>query len=342
MKILIRKLFSNIVYIISRLEISRKFASRSLGVQSTRIEINGACNAKCTFCHSGSLQYDKSKHMSVELFDSILSHLSDQKILTRHVWLYDRGEPLLHPDIGKILDTCRKYGVKARISTNGTKVPDLTRKQWSTISMLKVSMCGITEETYKRVYGLNIDIVKRNTEKIAKLVSPLSYTQLSWLRYTFNLIEEEEAKKWSEKLGYKYEAVDAEVIEMENLISLADGTLNENEIKNIEKILLVQRSKKLQRLLSMNRGEIHYPETPDDHGFHCAQFDQISVNYDGQQLKCCSISPEHVGNRLGNILDVDKESIKRQNYAENNICSHCVALGLAQLSNESFAKIWGS
>jgi hypothetical protein len=129
---------------------------------------------------------------------------------------------------------------------------------------------------------------------------------------------------------------------LENLISLADGTLENDEINNIKTMLLVQRSNKLKRLLRMNKHEIDYPETPDDHGFHCAQFDQVSVNYDGQQLKCCAISPNHVDNRLGNIFDADKESIKRRNYAENRICSHCVALGLAQPSNESFAKIWDS
>jgi MoaA/NifB/PqqE/SkfB family radical SAM enzyme len=151
-----------------------------------RIEICGTCNAKCLFCHSGKVPFNKERMISAELFEGILLHLKEINLLTKTVDLYDRGEPFMHKEIGKILDTCKKHRVNARISTNASKVPNLTPSQWKIIKMLKISMSGITEESYKLMYGFNVNHIRKNVEKIARNTSATSDLKVNWLKYEFN------------------------------------------------------------------------------------------------------------------------------------------------------------
>ena len=336
MKKITRKLFSAIIYNIKDLGIVKRLASNSIGIQSTRIEINGACNAKCTFCHSGRITYNKSKHMSPELFEQILTHLRAAKLLTRHIWLYDRGEPFLHPQIGTILDICRRYNVEARISSTATKVPKLTTRQWQTISIFKLSMSGIKQSSYGRIHGLNVKTIIKNADKISKLLSPLCYAQLSWHRYKFNLDEEQQAKTLAKQLGFVFDAIDAEVIEKEKLVAIAENNVTPEVMNEIQSLILVDRSKLLTRLINQ-----HKPSRSPliDKDFVCPQFNQISTNYDGELLRCCGLSPDNDENRLGPVLELNHQSIKRQNFSSSKICRACISYGIASNDNSGY-RIW--
>jgi len=337
MRRLLRKLFSTFVYSLKDIKIVQKLASNSIGIHSTRIEINGACNAKCTFCHTGAIHYNKNKHMPPELFKKILTHLQNQKLLTKYIWLYDRGEPFLHPQIGEILDICRSFKIKTRISSTATKVPKLSRKQWQTISMFKLSTSGITQSSYGRIHGLNVETIKKNAEIISKLLSPFCYAQVSWHRYQFNLEEELDARIWSKKLGFIFDAIDAEVIEVEKLVDIANNTVSQQIMDEIQSLLLVDRSPLLSRLINKEKVS---PTVHINKNFICTQFDQIAVNYDGQLLKCCGLSPEFEENRLGNVLNLERKRIKEKNYANCNICGECIKSGIAYPSDENHARIW--
>jgi hypothetical protein len=78
----------------------------------------------------------------------------------------------MHKEIGKILDICEKHHVNAYISTNVSKVPNLTDRQWKTIKMLKISMSGITEESYKLMYGFNLNHIKKMLKKLLVTLAP--------------------------------------------------------------------------------------------------------------------------------------------------------------------------
>lgn len=78
------------------------------------IEITNICNLNCAFCPKHSRE---NKIMSCEEFEYILSkvHSRGEKI-----YLHIMGEPTGHPQLEKILDICKKYSVRANITTNGT------------------------------------------------------------------------------------------------------------------------------------------------------------------------------------------------------------------------------
>lgn len=82
------------------------------------IEITNVCNMNCSFCPKTKR---KPEFMTVNNFSNIISKI---KPYTDFVYLHVMGEPLLHPNIGEILDVCQEYGIQANMTTNGTLIEE--------------------------------------------------------------------------------------------------------------------------------------------------------------------------------------------------------------------------
>lgn len=83
------------------------------------IEITNVCNLQCDFCPQ---TLRKPEFMSPELFREILEQI---KAYTEYIYLHVKGEPLLHPQIDKLLDISHEKGFKVNITTNGTLINSL-------------------------------------------------------------------------------------------------------------------------------------------------------------------------------------------------------------------------
>jgi MoaA/NifB/PqqE/SkfB family radical SAM enzyme len=304
-----------------------------------RIEISGTCNAKCLFCHSGKVPFDRNRRISPQLFENVVLHLKNINLLTKSVYLHSRGEPFMHRELGKILDICRAHNLNAVVSTNASKFPNLTRNQWRAIKQLKVSISGVTEKSYKLIYGLNLNAVLRNIEKIARYATPSCNLKINWLQYKFNREEEGEARKWLESLGFKFKPKSAYLIQMDRLIDLKEGRFSEQEFEDIKNYLLLdeERNKSLrQGILDGVKSSIQ----ENKQTFICRQWDEIIINEDGELLKCCGVSPTRSENLLGNILNYSAEEVKQKKYEMNNTCKKCIEYGFAMPPNEVYSKIW--
>lgn len=305
-----------------------------------RIEICGTCNAKCLFCHSGKVPFNKERMISTKVFENILLHLKEINLLTKSVYLYDRGEPFMHKEIGKILDICRDHHVNAWISTNASKVPNLTHSQWKTIKMLKISMSGITEESYKLMYGFNVNHIRKNVEKIAHNASAGCDLKVNWLKYKFNKEEVIRAKEWFESLGITFKPRIAELIQIEKLIDLYEDKLPESEVNEIKNCLLLDEKKNMSLKRAIFDKKKSSTGVSVDR-FVCYQWDHIIIYDDGELLKCCGLSPYHPENRLGHILEYKTfEEIRQKKYEIANICNKCINYGLAKATNKKSSKIW--
>ena len=82
----------------------------------TYIEITNVCNLQCNFCPKTGR---KPEFMSIDLFCKILDQI---KAHTDYIYLHVKGEPLLHPDLDRLLDICSEKGFKVNITTNGTMI----------------------------------------------------------------------------------------------------------------------------------------------------------------------------------------------------------------------------
>jgi len=307
-------------------------------VNSVRIDICGTCNAKCLFCHSGKVPFDKNRMMAPALFEDIIAHLRDIKLLTKSVYLYDRGEPFMHSRIGEILDICRAHHIHAMISTNASRVPDLSRDQWKTIINLKVSLSGITKSSYERIYGLNLNQARRNIEKISLDAAARCDLKANWLKYTFNAEEEKTARLWLEAMGFRFKPKPARLVQIEKLIELREGRLDHGELEAIRDCMLLEarQNSPLRKILSDDA----LSKDKNEGRFVCQQWDRIIVHDTGELLKCCDLSPYNPENRLGNILNYSAKEIKEKKYNVNDICDKCIKYGLPVPTKDKYSRVW--
>jgi len=80
------------------------------------VEITNVCNLQCSFCPQTKRQ---AEFMSVAAFRQIAERI---KPFTDYIYLHVKGEPLLHPQLGDILDISCHHGFKVNITTNGTLI----------------------------------------------------------------------------------------------------------------------------------------------------------------------------------------------------------------------------
>lgn len=81
------------------------------------IEITNRCNLSCSFC----LRSSRPKvSMRPEDFARIIGQI---KAFTSHIALHVLGEPLLHPDLGRLLADCQRHNLAVNLTTNGTLLP---------------------------------------------------------------------------------------------------------------------------------------------------------------------------------------------------------------------------
>lgn len=80
------------------------------------IEITNICNLSCSFCPKTSRA---QKFMTYDELKSIIRQIDP---LTEYLYFHLMGEPLLHPELEKMLGIAEKYNKKVVITTNGTLI----------------------------------------------------------------------------------------------------------------------------------------------------------------------------------------------------------------------------
>ena len=83
------------------------------------IDIVGTCNLRCASCvYSIEGQKYSKGLMSLEDFKLVVSKMKNEVDIVTHVSLYNWGEPLLHPELNKIIDHLHDNGIAAAVSTH--------------------------------------------------------------------------------------------------------------------------------------------------------------------------------------------------------------------------------
>lgn len=79
------------------------------------VEITNKCNLRCLHCINSS-SYDDKKEMSFEKIKEIIDYMQFHGVGCLDI---SGGEPLLHPDLEKILDYGVQKGINLSLATNG-------------------------------------------------------------------------------------------------------------------------------------------------------------------------------------------------------------------------------
>ncbi|MBN1165472.1 MAG: radical SAM protein [Candidatus Krumholzibacteriota bacterium] len=128
----------------------------AVGPQEVMVDFNNSCNLHCLCCYNYSPlspcrfeEEERLRHFDPDLFVRLLDDCASLGAVNINLAGY--GEPLMHPQAGKLLREIGGRGLKASIVTNGTLLTRFTVVS-ELLSGATVSIQAGSEEIYRRMH----------------------------------------------------------------------------------------------------------------------------------------------------------------------------------------------
>ncbi len=133
-----------------------------------QIETTTCCNSKCFMCHRSS---NKWKHMRFETFKKIISKLP---YCTR-VELHGIGEPLLNPDLVRMVKFCKKKKMLTAFTTNAITLSEELGKKLilARLDSISISIDSANSKTFRMMRGCGFHTVIKNVKRFVQLKKEL-------------------------------------------------------------------------------------------------------------------------------------------------------------------------
>jgi len=240
------------------------------------IEITNICNLKCKFCPDTNRI---KEFMSVEKFEEVIKKIHKH---TKLVCLHVKGEPLLHPDLKKILEILERYNLKTNITTNGTLIKQNLEilKNSKAVRQINFSIHSLTQNTELEAEYLN---------NIFNSVEELSHKIVSYRLWNITDLQEN-------KINHEIIEQIQEYYKIPNLIE----ALKQNSFLKIRENLFINQD------IEFTWPNIKGKEIIQE-GRCLALKDQIAILVDGTVVPCCLDNNGDIP--LGNIFNEILENI---------------------------------
>ena len=136
-----------------------------------QIEVTGACNLRCRMCLVRYREPLDRRRASIdfERFKTLVDALPELETVT----LQGLGEPLMAPDLFRMLDYGAARGLRMGFNTNATLLTRATAERLveARLDWLHVSLDGATAETYESIReGGRFDTVRRNVRGLVDVM----------------------------------------------------------------------------------------------------------------------------------------------------------------------------
>ncbi len=141
------------------------------------ISPSGACNHRCTYCALDFMEY-QARFLDKGTLKNTLAEMASLGL--KSIMYAGEGEPLLHTDIGEIINHTKKAGIDVALTTNGVLLKkDLIENTLGSIAWIKVSINGGSKETYARIH-------KTGPDNFDKVIENMSYAAQERRRKGYN------------------------------------------------------------------------------------------------------------------------------------------------------------
>jgi radical SAM protein with 4Fe4S-binding SPASM domain len=239
----------------------------------TYIEITTTCNLSCDFCPGTSRS---SQFLTGAQFDEILTRLGDY---SKHIYFHVLGEPLLHPDLGKLLDSAHTHGKLVNLVTNGTLISKV-----SNILILKPALRQVTFSMHSLPAGSTVSSVQDYFYPVLEFTRKARHNHFVCFRL------------WPEKESAAAAATGELLALIEKSFALPFS---------LRKKLALTSAIPLDKNVFLNQtGRFDWPDMtgPDfgESGFCLGLREQIAVLVDGTVVPCCL--DRNADMALGNIF----------------------------------------
>jgi wyosine [tRNA(Phe)-imidazoG37] synthetase (radical SAM superfamily) len=304
----------------------RRYAPRESSTYVYAIDVAGTCNLRCPTCPVGnSTQADRKKgFMEVDLFRQIVAKIRlDDVADTPEVFLFNWGEPLLHPAIGEIIEILHDAGLPSHLSTNLNIENGLREVARANPANLKISLSGFTPESYAQTHVRgNLALVKSNMFRLRHYLDQYRATTRVWVGhhiYRSNQAEIPEVAALCKELGFEHHPIAAFFQPLERLVGLAEGREAPHAI--------------LQELVEHPLSYLPRLQATKSTRLDCElRFNQTAINFDGSVALCCSVYED--ANMLGaQFLEHGHRELEAMKYAHPT-CKTCFGHGLAYVPND--------
>lgn len=295
------------------------------------IEIAGVCQATCPFCAQNSGKQRRkevagSAYMPPELFRDIIAHLRATVPVAKkvdRVYLYNWGEPFLAPALNDYLETLKSHGLYAVISSNFQKLATIKPENLPVIDEVLFSLSGLTQDTYGRIHGGQIEKVLVNFETFLaefKRHAPKSRVFMAWHRYRFNEHQFWPAYRYSRAKGVGFLPTVAFLNDLPELVQAASDKMPAARKADAERDLYFTH---------MVNSFKQYRDGAEL--YDCPAWNDVVVDEQGRLLICCGTDGKTA---VGSVLDTDYE-VMRQRKIASALCQVCKTTGVAEWAHNN-------
>lgn len=256
------------------------------------VEITSVCNLACSFCPPTER---KAQFIAPADFRHILQQI---KPYTGHIYLHVKGEPLLHPRLGELMDISHELGLRVNLTTNGTLIP----KQGDML---------LTKPALRQV-NISLHSMEEHREKGEAYQRQYVQTVLDFARAAAGRGVFVSLRLWNIKQESTVERAQQEEAGRRNrrLLELIEAEFGLNE--RIEEKVVPGSGMKLADRLYLNQDyQFEWPSLtqPEDDGvgFCHALRTHAAVLTDGMVVPCCLDGEGVIG--LGNVHEQSFGSI---------------------------------
>ena len=289
------------------------------------IDITNTCNAKCPFCITGKHKPAIKKYIEPEVFNNVLISLIRNKTIIDDsvIYLYNWGEPFLHPRLSELVNILNTHKLHFGLSTNGSIEVNLIDNFSRNLAFLKFSLSGFSQESYNKIHGFNFEKVLLNIERIIKKVqqqNSKTYIELNFHIYQFNISEIEACRDFAKKLNVHISPYLAILNHWDNLNLYLEKKLPYDDLSEVS-----------QKLLMYSFNDLLKASPPN---YKCPQFDMLVIDENANVCGCCQLPLDNKNYLCGNILTDDWEAILK-NKTSMIVCKNCIKSGLSYYINNS-------
>jgi len=231
------------------------------------VELTSYCNLSCKMCINRFINPERIPfNLPMDIFDELIRQCKEMHVPAIQLGL--NAECILHPEIKIILRKCKETFIDIWLYTNGVKLTEDLAEYLIDLKIerLLISLDAATNETYKQIRGINLNVVERNIYRLLDLKkekeSFLPILRLSFVKQEINLSEIKTfLEKWKNH---------ADIIDFQDYIDCSN---------------------------------INNPLPIEGEPFVCSHpFQKIGMDWNGDIYPCCGFYLKY--HKLGNIKDM--------------------------------------
>lgn len=137
----------------------------------------GQCNARCKFCAVDYIGYKKN-YLDIDIYTKQVKQMGTLGV--KSIMFAGEGEPMLHPEINKMVEVTKRSGIDVSFTTNGTLMNDkFICDSIKYCSWIKVSLNGGTPESYAEVHQVKEREFERAVDNIKRAVEYRNYHNIN-------------------------------------------------------------------------------------------------------------------------------------------------------------------